>query len=208
MCGPCRNLVVAMAKRRKLDASAYKVELREPAFRGRKHDFQVLCNIRGKAELEAYNNKLDEEHQHELVETKAMWDEDERPYMMKWWYEQSEPWRNARWRPKTRYNVGKTVCEPKPVKPQLKACTFCKQDPPDHYGPDCPNYRRKPCRFCGITNPDHKGPECPNYVRRTCRHCGMTNPDHKGPDCEKHPKVIQRKLQKEQRKEANCKTKH
>ena len=205
MCGPCRNLVVAMAKRRKLDASAYKVELREPASKGFTHSSWMLQNS-NMAQLEEYYNKLDEEYMHELAETKDMWEEDGRPYLMKWWYEQFEPWRNAR-RPLTTYNVAKTESElkksrppPREEKPHLDACTFCGQDPPDHYGDECPNYRRRPCRFCGMTNPDHKGPECPKYVRRTCRHCGMTNPDHKGPDCEKHPKVIQRNLQKEFKK--------
>ena len=127
-----------------------------------------------------------------------MFNEDGRPYFMKWWYMQFCDWRTAR-RPQTRYNVAKTERElekapppPRGVMSHLKACKFCGQDPPDHYGTDCPNYRRKPCRYCGMVNPDHKGPECAQYIRMTCRHCGMTNPDHKGPDCKENPKVIKR----------------
>ena len=49
-----------MEKRQKLDASACKVELREPASKGFKHSNWMLENS-NRAQLEDYNNKLDEE---------------------------------------------------------------------------------------------------------------------------------------------------
>ena len=144
MCWPCRNLVVAMAKHGKLDASAYKVELREPASQGSKHSYWMLQNS-NRAQLEDYNNKLEEEYKHELVETKYMWAEDGKPYLMKWWYEHQMEWRLAR-RPSTTYNVAKPGSELK------------KSRPPPRGG-------RYKCRFCGMTNPDHKGPDCEKHPK-------------------------------------------
>ena len=66
----------------------------------------------------------------------------------------------------------------------LAACRFCGMDPPDHYGPECPQYPgKKPCRFCGDPDPDHYGPQCPSYRRAKCWFCGQDNPDHLGQDC-------------------------